>query len=153
MKASRKIHRDIVSGAALFVVALVYYTGTRNLPAGQGEPGPAFFPIILAIVLGGAGLSILFQGIKKTAEKKQEPRYGFWKSGLTVVLTAVYVAVFQALGFAVSTWLYTFSVTMMFQRGRWLLLVVVPLVSTTLIYLLFRIGLGVRLPSGPIGLL
>ena len=63
------------------------------------------------------------------------------------------MAVFQALGFAVSTWLYTFSATMMFQRGRWLLLVVVPLVSTTLIYLLFRIGLGVRLPSGPIGLL
>lgn len=152
VKALQKIHLDVVSGAVLFVVALVYYASTRNLPAGQGEPGPAFFPILLAFVLGGLGLSILFQGIKKSTERNQEPGYGFWKPGLTIVLTAIYVVVFPALGFAVSTWLYTLSVTVMFRRDRRLLLVVVPTVSTSLIYLLFRIGLGVRLPSGPLGL-
>jgi putative tricarboxylic transport membrane protein len=71
---------------------------------------------------------------------------------LTIALTALYVAMFQVLGFALSTWLYTFSVTALFRRDRWLYLVVVPIVSTTLIYLLFRIGLGVRLPAGPFGM-
>jgi putative tricarboxylic transport membrane protein len=151
VKALQKIPLDVVSGAVLFVIALFYYSGTRNLPRGQGEPGPAFFPILLALALGALGLSILFQGIKKGTESEQEG-YGFWKPGVTIVLTAVYVVVFPALGFAVSTWLYTLSVTVMFRKDRWLIPVVVPIVSTSLVYLLFRIGLGVRLPSGFLGL-
>jgi putative tricarboxylic transport membrane protein len=150
VKPLLRIHRDAVSGAVLFVFALVYYAGTRSLPSGQGEPGPAFFPILLSLALGGLGLSIFFQGIKKTSDRKTE--VGFWKPGLTVALTALYVAVFQVLGFALSTCLYTFSVTALFRRDRRLLLVVVPIVSTALIYFLFRIGLGIRLPAGPIGL-
>ncbi len=77
VKALQKIHLDVVSGAVLFVVALVYYAGTRNLPAGQGEPGPAFFPILLALVLGGLGLSILISRNQKKHRKGPRTRIRF----------------------------------------------------------------------------
>jgi putative tricarboxylic transport membrane protein len=150
MGGLNRSHPDVVSGGLLVLLSAAYFVGTWSLPEGKGEPGPAFFPILLAGALGLSGLAILFQGLKKRNEETP-PGHAIRKPGLAALLTTLYVALFQTLGFAVSTWLYTLSVTLMFRRDRLLVPIVVPIVSTVLIYLLFQVGLGVRLPSGFMG--
>jgi putative tricarboxylic transport membrane protein len=144
MKA--KSRRDVASGSVLFLVALLYFIGTWGLPAGKDEPGPAFFPVLLSCALMLLALSILRQGMK--AETEDAPSHTPWKPILAVAVTALFVALFQVLGFVLSTLAYTLSITLMFRRDRILTLVVVPIVSTVFLFLLFRIGLGVRLPEG-----
>lgn len=85
---------------------------------------------------------------RPTEETEGELQRGFAKVALAVVATAGYVALLETLGFLLSTWLYTLSVTVMFRRDRVIEPVVVPIVSTFLIYLLFRGVLGARLPGG-----
>lgn len=148
---SRK-DRDVVSGGVLFVASVSYFLGTMGLPAGKGEPGPRFFPMILSCALAILGVSILLKGFiekpRPTEETEGELQRGFAKVALAVVATAGYVALLETLGFLLSTWLYTLSVTVMFRRDRVIEPVVVPIVSTFLIYLLFRGVLGARLPGG-----
>jgi hypothetical protein len=62
----------------------------------------------------------------------------------------MYVMAFHLLGFVPSTWLYTLFVTVIFRRKPAVIAVLVPVLSTLLIYLLFQIGLGVQLPGGPL---
>lgn len=91
-------------------------------------------------------LSILRQG-KKT-KTQAVPSHKPWKPILAVAVTALFVALFQVLGFVLSTLAYTLAITLMFRWDRVLTLVVVPIVSTVFIFLLFRVGLSVRLPEG-----
>jgi putative tricarboxylic transport membrane protein len=142
-------HKDIASGGVLFLVAAVYFMGTWKLPAGKGEPGPAFFPVLLACTLMFLAISILWQGLRTGQENKERSDHTPWKPIVAIAATALYVALFQVLGFALSTLLYTLSITWMFRRPRPAFIVAVPIVSTALIYILFRVGLGVRLPGGP----
>jgi putative tricarboxylic transport membrane protein len=137
---------DIISGCALFLLALLYFTGTWSLPAGNDEPGPAFFPVLLSVALMLLALSIILQGMKAKAE--EAPSHKPWKPLLAIAVTALFVVLFQSLGFVLSTLAYTLAITMMFRSEKKFTLVVVPIVSTVFIFLLFRVGLGVRLPEG-----
>jgi hypothetical protein len=151
-----RFNRDVISGGTLLAFALLYLGAAWKLPAGREEPGPGFLPILLSLSLVLIAAWIIGVGLKKgtaskgTTETKSGPHR--WKPLLAVILTALYAASFQALGFFSSTWLFTLSVTLLFRRDRLILPLVVPVLSTIAIYLLFEIGLGVRLPPGPIAL-
>lgn len=145
-----KLHRDIFAGAALLVLAVIYALATRELPPGRGEPGPAFFPLILSASLATLALGILIRALRGSESNgdSAEPRHGLGKPLLAMGLTALYVVFFEKLGFFVSTWLYCVFVTWLPAEKRRLLLLTVPLLCIVSLYLLFDIGLGIRLPLG-----
>lgn len=148
-------HRDIIPAVVLLAVAVAYVGGARHLPAGLGEPGAAFFPFILSSALIVTALFILLRGMRGAAALKESDgstAVGGWgKPGIAMLLTVAYVATFSTVGFVLGTWLYTLSVTLLFRRDRPTGVVVVPVLSTFLIYLLFQVALGVELPRGPFG--
>ncbi len=141
------IHRDVMSGGVLLALAAVYYSASRDLPPGRGEPGPAFFPVLLSGILAILAVTLVVRGWQsaaRTSARAPDTRRVVGAIGLTIL----YVAAFNALGFLVSTWLYALSVTLIFRQGRSLLPVFWPIVATLAIYLLFDVGLGARLPAG-----
>ena len=142
-----KIHRDAVAGAVLVILAGFYFYGTRDLPPGRDEPGPAFFPAMLSGMLFVLGSILTVQGFKHR-DTAPPDRHHRWTVQLAMVFTILYLAAFVPLGFVVSTWLYTLAITLTFRRDRALVPIVVPIVTTLLIYLLFDVGLGARLPAG-----
>jgi hypothetical protein len=144
-----RLHKDITSGSVLFLVAAVYFIGTWKLPSGKGEPGPAFFPVLLSGTLMFLAVSILWQGLRARQGDEERADQTPWKPIVAIAATGLFVAFFQVLGFVLSTLLYTLAITCMFRRDRPAFVVAVPIVSTVLIYLLFQVGLGVRLPGGP----
>ena len=152
------VHRDIVSGGALLGVSVAYFLGTLGMPAGQGEPGPAFLPVVLSAALFVLGFVTLVGGARatrtvrvRTDENDTRPAPEARKAWAAVGLTFVYVWLFSPLGFVLSTLAYTFGVTVLFRRDQPRLLFLVPPLCTLAIYLFFRVGLGARLPGGPFG--
>lgn len=146
MDRLRRIHGDVLSGSALLLLAATYFVAARELPEGRDEPGPAFFPLLLSIVLAILALALLIEGLRAS---RFERLHDLGRPLLAIGLSALYVAAFEKLGFILSTWLYSLAVTSMFRRDRRLLLLTVPTLSTVAIYLLFEIGLGLRFPRGP----
>ena len=65
-------------------------------------------------------------------------------------LTILYAALFQPLGYVLATLLYTAAVAERFGARRRTILVLTPCV-TLLIFVLFRVILGARLPAGLLG--
>jgi putative tricarboxylic transport membrane protein len=148
-------HRDIFAAVALLGVAVAYFGGACHLPAGRGEPGAAFFPLILSSALTLTALFILARGlgaaaVLQGADQAAAPG-GWWKPGAAILLTVAYVASFSTIGFVLGTWLYTLFVTLLFRRDRPIAVMATPILCTLLIYLLFQVALGVELPRGLLG--
>jgi len=84
------------------------------------------------------------------------------RSWLAALATLAYVALFEPLGFMVSTLAYTAALAWLFGRDRRALVAVpvalpvalpvaVPVGVTVALFVFFRLALGVRLPLGPFG--
>ena len=156
---------EVISGGTLIAVSAAYFVGTMGLPDGQGEPGPAFLPRVLAVALCALGVAILVGGVRSdstvgasTADLptasgpfESEPGLGDTKVWAAVAGTFLYVGLFDPLGFVLSTLAYTFGLTVLTGRAGSRLRFVVPPLCTLGLYLFFRIGLGVRLPRGLLG--
>ena len=152
---------DLVSGAALFVFALVYGVGARGL-AVSGDPGVALVPVGLAAALAALSGGIALSGWRKlrsAAPASDSPgeegsgfirRPGSTRAWGVIGLTVLYAALFQALGHLLATLLYTAAVAERFGAARRTILVLAPC-ATLLTFLLFRVVLGARLPAGLLG--
>lgn len=146
--------KDVFSGGALFVVAVAYGAGALRLPEQAGEPGPGFVPLVLAVLLGLLALGIALGGLRRTAvaPPPAEVRRGAGAAGPAKAATATVAlaALLQPAGFVLATLAYTAYVTALFttdRRTRW----VVPVGVVAVLFLFFRVALGVRLPPGPFG--
>jgi putative tricarboxylic transport membrane protein len=159
------VHADVVSGGFLLVVAVAYGFVALGIPRGDGEPGPAALPIALAALLSLLALWIVTHGLRSGSKPEPEsvpveqtdivasvqadrpPRGGAW---LAALATLAYVALFQPLGFIVTTAAYAAALSWLFGRDRRILLAV-PVGVTVVLFVFFRLALGVRLPLGPFG--
>ena len=142
----RRLHQDVVSGGALLALAVGYGSVALTIPPGEGEPGPAFLPVALGLALAVLSLAIVRNGLRASDPPNADrPAYRAW---LATLATLAYAALFQPMGFVLSTLAYSTAVTLLFSRDRGHLLLVPPVV-TLLIYVFFRVALGVRLPAGP----
>ena len=110
---------------ALFAILLLilntgYFAEALTLPTpfAHGEPGPAFLPLVLSGVLYLAAARILLTELRGTGDAETEgaPVEGSpVKPVLIVLITAVFVYLFESLGYWISTLLYTFAITALFE--------------------------------------
>ncbi len=149
---------DLISGVALFVVALAYGVGAGGL-ASAGDADVALVPIGLAAALALLSAGIALSGWRKLwrerAAEGSRPadatrRAGPTRAWTVIGLTILYAAVFQILGYVLATLLYTGAIAERFGARRRTILVLAPCV-TLLTYVLFRVVLGARLPEGLLG--
>ena len=142
-----RLSDDVLSGGLLLLVALGYGTFALGIPAGDGEPGPGFLPLVLAVLLAALSVAIIVGGLKTRAEAAPDLRT---RPLLAALATVAYVALFQPVGFLVSTAAYSAAVTRLFTQDR-RMLVAVPVGVTVALFAFFRLALGVRLPPGLLG--
>lgn len=120
----------IRNGQALFALfLLILNTGylveaLRSLPIpfAYGEPGPAFLPLVLAAILYLAAGRILHNELRGTEDADVEGEAvedGFTlKPILIILVTAIYIWLFESFGYWFSTMLYTLIITAMFEYEK-----------------------------------
>jgi putative tricarboxylic transport membrane protein len=138
----------------LLAIAFGYGAAALRIPGQDGEPGPGFLPLGLAVLLAGLSVWIIWSGLRSAEPAGVETPDGGPRSTsgpcLAGLATVLYVALFQPLGFVLSTLAYSGAVTSLFTRdGK--LRFIVPALVTLALYLFFRVALGVRLPVGMLG--
>lgn len=88
------------------------------LPFSRGEPGPAFMPMILVVLLAIGALGVLVEELRGTVGEEEEPgAFGYRALGL-IALTAGFVWAFEPLGYWIATAGYTFAVAWLFEQER-----------------------------------
>ncbi|MCP3740062.1 tripartite tricarboxylate transporter TctB family protein [Rossellomorea sp. BNER] len=138
----------------LILLSCSFLIGSINLPkANLGDPnGPMYFPVGLSIFMIIFSVVYLFQELKRLHEKNEgikEMLEGRTPKliGLTVLYGAVYAMIFERFGFLFSTILFLGALLFTLNgRKKWLVNILVTVISSFILWYAFSVLLGVSLP-------
>ena len=112
--------------------------------------GPGLFPIAVGIALAILSCILIITGDKKKKAEEDGEEAGppQWKT-LFIVIAAmgVYTYLFSVLGYIITTILFIFGLSMLFERTRWKTAILYSLIGTASWYLVFKVGLKILLPT------
>lgn len=148
---------DRIIFVGILVLAGVYFWATSQIPTLEiGDPlGPKAFPRLLGVGLLISAAMLLAEMIKerkaapeaKAPEEKEDASTYKIVAGV-VVATGIYFALFEVLGYAVSTMLFLLAMTAYFNKGKWWTNVLTAVLYSFISYYVFSSLLGVNLPRG-----
>jgi hypothetical protein len=152
--------RDAGSSAVLGLLALFALIASARMDIGAvTHPGPGFFPLVLSAALLLVALALLVLGLRSgvaapggapeatAPPERTEP----WKLLASVGTFAVYIALFEWLGFVLATAGFLSFQFGALARYRWPVAVGAGVALTIAAYLVFNTWLQVRLPHGVLG--
>lgn len=164
-------HQDVFSGFFLLIVSgIMFYTAYSFQALTTTFVGPAFVPQIIAIIMAIFSIIIVVNGFRKkkavtdeniepeSAEVNEELIVTEKKSYKPVIITlglmVAYIALIPYVGFLIMTAVYMFVQMLILShvtnRRIWLFLII-SVVTSAVIYYLFRNVFYVMLPTGIIG--
>jgi putative tricarboxylic transport membrane protein len=135
------------AGAAIFAATLTYP------PAEAGQPGPALFPRIIAVLMGVFGVGLALYGLREAPPAARPPwrhlltSRGFVNAAFVIGVVVLYVAAAERLGFLLTAapLLFVLMWRLGVAVGRAAL---VAAGFTAFVYVLFFKLLRVPLPTG-----
>jgi putative tricarboxylic transport membrane protein len=139
--------------AGLAIIWLAWKMGVGRLD----EPGPGLMSVGLGALIAAIGLAQLVAGVTKglsvEVDSKVEPwtRLGVMRVAGVVALLVIYVALFERVGFVVTTFVLLTVLFGALAGIRWLWAVVLAAALTAANYGLFKMLLGTQLPAGIFG--
>jgi putative tricarboxylic transport membrane protein len=151
---------DRVIFVCILILAAVYFYATAQIPSLDiGDPlGPRAFPRLLGIgLLVTAGILFMEMWKARKAEvaenADEEPHaHGDYQHyfivAAVVIWTSLYFAVFEWLGYILSTAVYLIVLTGYFNRGKWTANILTSVLFGIGGYVMFSKLLDVNLPRG-----
>lgn len=141
---------DRVSGAALAVLAAVVLWESRRLPLGSmANPGPAYMPVVLALLLLAGGLAIAVRGDGPSLASRP---WSGWRHTLGIFVTCAFAALaLERLGYRLTILAALLFLLLVLERRRLLPALVFAAGFAIGTHALFDTLLRVPLPRGPLG--
>ncbi|MGH7852257.1 MAG: tripartite tricarboxylate transporter TctB family protein [Candidatus Binatia bacterium] len=142
---------DRISGGALVIFSLLVIWQSNALPLGTfRNPGPAYIPVLLALLLLIFGAFLSVTGVR--APKILSIRWTEWRHAVAI-LAACIAAVFgmERLGYRLTLVLVLSFLLKIVERRGWLLTGSFAFVLAFGSFFLFYTLLRVPLPQGPFG--
>jgi hypothetical protein len=155
------MNKHHVIGALALAIGIVTYILTADFPTGRGDvhlAGPAFFPRILALILGAAGVWEITIGTVKavrdgerpiTAESVKNIATSWYAANMALIIALVvfFILMFKPLGFILTALIVVF--VLMHRLGVPVLKnLLASLLFVVVIYLLFGRLFTISLPGG-----
>ena len=144
-------HTDKIAGVLLVALATAVFAVSADFPslAATAEPGPAFYPRLVAATLAILGVILLVRSFgTEGARRHHVTGIELKRVGGAVLFLLAYVALMPVVGFVVDTFVYLL-VFMWFSKVRSPLVALGVSVGVTLtVYYVFVAFLHVPLPEG-----
>lgn len=148
--AKSRSRRDVLAGLVFIAIAAGFAWEATNYQMGSAlRMGPGFMPLLLAGVLTVLGAVIAFQGFRHHEMIEVQPIA--WRG---IVLICLSLAIFgyaaRSLGLVPVVMLCTFLTALASRSNSILSAALIAIAMSALCYLIFKIGLGITLPTiGP----
>ncbi|MCE5262478.1 MAG: tripartite tricarboxylate transporter TctB family protein [Deltaproteobacteria bacterium] len=151
MKTQRKADIVVGCGIALFGIFIIYASTLITGGAAHRLP-PETFPMVVGILmlLCGAGLALKSWNIRGADLTIHWPD----KEGVRTIMVvlasiACYIVLLNPLGLPLASFLYIAFSIWYLKRSKWLLAIVISLVTAAISYFLFIRLLALSFPAGP----
>jgi putative tricarboxylic transport membrane protein len=143
---------DRVAGAALVILSLAVLVASRALPLGTlRTPGPAFMPMVLALLLLVFGL--LLVAVRGGSARFMTLGWHEWRHAVAIVMTVVFFAwALERLGYRITMATGLVFLVGVMERKSVLFTLVFSLAVAAASFFVFSTLLKVPLPRGPLGI-
>lgn len=147
--------RQFWTAVALTALGAGGVVEARRLAIGTvAQPGPGFFPLCLAAALTLTGTGLIVQALREgppASPAARGPAGGLRRVVVALVALFAYVLTMSSIGFVLGTFLLVAFLFRAIEPQRWALTLGGAAATAVLAHVVFRLWLGVRLPSGPWG--
>jgi len=142
---------DRLSGSVLVVFALLVIWESRHLPLGTfRQPGPAFVPILLAVLLVIFGVFVVFTG--GPSPLLSSISWTEWRHALAILGASLFsVFAIERLGYRLTVLLVLSFLVKVVEKRGWVLSLAFAFTLSFGSFFLFYTLLRVPLPEGPLG--
>jgi putative tricarboxylic transport membrane protein len=142
---------DRLSGTVLALFAVVVIWESRVLPLGTfRQPGPAFVPILLALLLLTFGIFVVLTGSR--APLFSSIRWMEWRHAVAILIASIFsVFAIERLGYRLTVLLVLGFLVRVVEKQGWVLSLAFALSLSLGSFFLFYTILRVPLPEGPLG--
>lgn len=142
---------DRVSGSVLVLFALAVMWESRLLPLGTfRQPGPAYIPVLLGILLLVFGASLVLTGGR--APLLSSVRWTEWGHALAILGASIFsVIAIERLGYRLTVFLVLGFLVKLVEKRGWALSLALAFGLSFASFFLFYTILRVPLPQGPFG--
>jgi hypothetical protein len=122
-----------------------------RLPGGIGlsaaEPGPGLFPMMVGALMTVAAAAHLFQMLSKKINEAESVQRAPRDIFLLVITIGSYILLLPRAGFFVAAFLLLLGSLSIFDMPGWWRRIATSAVATVVSYLVFTLGLSVRMPT------
>lgn len=142
---------DRVGGVALAAFAVFTLWESRKLPLGSLQnPGPAYMPMLLALLL--LGFAILIVAFGARAERVTAVGWREWRHAVAILAVCAFMALaLERLGYRITIFAALAFLLGVIERQRWLTTAVFSVAFSAASFYLFAVLLRVPLPRSPGG--
>jgi hypothetical protein len=142
---------DRLSGSVLSLFALLVIWESRRLPLGTfRQPGPAFVPILLALLLLIFGIFVVLTA--RRVPLLSSIRWTEWRHAVAILAASVFpVFAIERLGYRLTVLIVLIFLVKLVEKRGWLLSLGFAFALSFGSFFLFYTILRVPLPEGPLG--
>ena len=144
---------EIIIGVCLMILSVSFYALTYQFPTQTLAFSPKIFPRFVSICLFIISAVMVIQGAtavrKSSREKKPEltiPKAFLLRLFLGILIGYGYTRLLPITGYVVATPPFIAGIMLVFEEKRWFKIVATSIITTSMLYILFRIIFRVPLP-------
>lgn len=132
---------NYIAAAAFAALAIYVIWECSSFPPGKGRvPGPALYPVAIAVLMLMASISLVITSLRMTPE--ENTRIGLFEAGnirvyMCMAILAAYTALVPVVGFCVMSVLLLFGLIMWFGRYKFHICALAAIAVTGVIYVVF----------------
>jgi putative tricarboxylic transport membrane protein len=142
---------DRVLGVGAVLLAIPVGAASWGFGVGSPKsPGAGFWPLLIALMLVGLGVSLVLRPTANAATAEGEPRWG--KFGVSLGTLAFYVVALEPIGYLLTTSIVLFVQLRFVESRSWRSSATIAILAALISLVLFRVLLKVTLPEGVIPL-
>ena len=149
--------KEVIIGVFLMLLSAVFYILTYQFPRQTLAFSPKIFPRFVSVCLFMVSSVFVIQGTmgmrRRSRDKKPEPttkvpidKALLIRMLLGVLIGYAYTRLLPVTGYVVATPPFIAGIMLVFRERRWLKIVATSIITSSLLYILFRIIFKVPLP-------
>jgi len=144
------MNKDHAGGLFFLLVGICFFSLSIKLPIGKfTQPGPAIFPLVLALFLSIIGLLLFFSSKGKPKMDWAKDFENLAKPLAIILLTLAFIVFMGPLGYLATSFLYLFSLFFLVSGFKLFFSVSLSGILAAGSWYFFGKILGIFLPMGP----
>jgi putative tricarboxylic transport membrane protein len=142
---------DTIAGCVFLIVGMFFIVASTGISASSygSKVGPNIFPTGLGAILVLLSVIVIAQArrVKPAAKEKEQKNYK--RFALVLSSTFLYILLFEALGYMISTFLYLVFVFQVMERKKPLYALLIAAFFSAAVYIAYVVVLQGTLPPFP----